>query len=118
MACLDDLPVELVLNVAFRLSKHQPSLASLARVAQKYRPIAEKALYEAPILPDVESSVSSARQFLQTLLAKPDSAKRVKKLSLPIAKQYGAHLKNCIAPDVCVCGLLNLRGHIMDTVAE
>ena len=118
MDCLDDLPVELVLNVAFRLSKHQPSLASLARVAQKYRPIAEEVLYETPILPDVESSVSSARLFLRTLLAKPEYAKRVKTLSLPIVKQHGAHPKYCIAPDVCVCGLLNLRDHLTDTVAE
>jgi hypothetical protein len=95
--------LESLFDVAYRLAGHQSSLASLARVAQKYRPIAEEVLYDAPNQPDVFSNVSSARLFLQALLVKPDAVPRVKKLALPVVKQHSAHSKDCIAPDRCVC---------------
>jgi hypothetical protein len=123
LPCLQkyDLPVELLFDIVYRLAGHQSSLASLARVAQKHRQIAEEVLYDAPNLPDVFSNVSSARLFLQALLVKPDAVPRVKKLCLPIVKQHSAHSKDCIAPDRCVCGLIALTkglGKIIDERCE
>jgi hypothetical protein len=103
MATIDNLPAELILNVFQRLTKHQASLASLARVARKYRPIAEEVLYKSPIVPDAESVVSSVQLFLQTLIARLDLAARVKKLFLPTVRQFDAHSAACKQPH-CVCG--------------
>jgi hypothetical protein len=117
MGCLNDLPVELLLNVACRLSEYQASLASLARVARKYRPVAEEFLYEAPVLPDVESGISSARLFLQTILTRPEHVKRVKKLYLSVSRQHSAHSTACKSP-TCLCGLVKLRNNVFDTMVE
>jgi len=71
MATLIELPVELLLAIANHLNKHQPILASLARVAQKFYPVAQEVLYESPTLPDPESNQSHVALLVRTLLNKP-----------------------------------------------
>ncbi|KAI4624493.1 hypothetical protein J4E83_004168 [Alternaria metachromatica] len=114
MAKLDDLPDELILNVLHRINSDkadQTTLAGFARVAKKYRPVAEEVLYHAPILPIGFYHHGAVMQFLRALIKDPKLANFVHHLVFPVTKRLHNDESEC-QDQQCVHGLEDLKADI------
>ncbi|KAI4939231.1 uncharacterized protein J4E92_000515 [Alternaria infectoria] len=114
MAKLDDLPDELILNILHRITSDkadQTTLAGFARVAKKYRPVAEEVLYHAPILPIGFDHHGAAMQFLRALIKDAKLANFVHHLVLPVTKRLHNDESEC-QDQQCVRGLEELKADI------